>query len=137
MVPGFPENTTAVVGGQVKLVCKVHRPLSTMVQWLKREASVSGQTQEAQPRPQELTVKTPESFQFSFSHVELHIEIMSVVQPMQSNASKVYMLNLHNVTMEDAGEYICMAENPTGQMMQSAWLEVLPGKTSDSQHRLH
>lgn len=47
---------------------------------------------------------------------------------LQSNASKVYTLNLHNVTTEDAGEYICMAENPTGQVMQSAWLEVLPGK---------
>lgn len=56
MVPGFPENTTAVVGGQAKLVCKVHRPLSTKVQWLKKEASVSGQTLEGPPRPRELTV---------------------------------------------------------------------------------
>lgn len=60
MVLGFPENTTAVVGGQARLVCKVHRPLSTKVQWLKREASVSGQTQEAPPRPRELTVRTNE-----------------------------------------------------------------------------
>lgn len=57
MVPGFPENTTAVVGGQAKLVCKVHRPLSTKVQWLKREAGVSGQTLEGPPRPRELTVR--------------------------------------------------------------------------------
>lgn len=61
MVPGFPENTTAVVGGQAKLVCKVHRPLSTKVQWLKREASMSGQTQEGLPRTRELTVRTNES----------------------------------------------------------------------------
>ncbi|TNM84431.1 hypothetical protein fugu_008609 [Takifugu bimaculatus] len=101
MVPGFPENTTAVVGGQAKLVCKVHRPLSTKVQWLKKEDSVSGQTLEGPPRPRELTA-------------------------LQSNASKVYTLHLHNVTTEDAGEYICMAKNPTGQAMQSAWLEVLP-----------
>lgn len=57
MVPGFPENTTAVVGGQAKLVCKVHRPLSTKVQWLKREVGVSGQTLEGPPRPRELTVR--------------------------------------------------------------------------------
>lgn len=135
MVPGLPENTTAVVGGQAKLVCKVHRPLSTKVQWLKREASVSGQTREAAPRPRELTVRTNGSSEFSFfSHVELLIKRIPLVQPLQSNASKVYTLNLHNVTMEDAGEYVCMAENPTGQTMQSAWLEVLPGRKTDIQH---
>lgn len=131
MVPGFPENTTAVVGGQAKLVCKVHRPLSTRVQWLKREASQSGQTREAPPRPRELTVRTSESSQFSFSpsHVQIKGSNQSSrVQPLQSNASKVYVLNLHNVTMEDAGEYVCMAESPTGQSLQSAWLEVLPGR---------
>lgn len=53
---------------------------------------------------------------------------MSLVQHLQSNASKVYLLNLHNVTTEDAGEYICMAQSPTGQSTQSAWLEVLPGE---------
>lgn len=62
------------------------------------------------------------------------IKIISLLQPLQSNGSKVYMLNLHNVTVEDAGEYICMAENPTGQTMQSAWLEVLPGKKTEIQH---
>ncbi|KAF3840695.1 hypothetical protein F7725_006557 [Dissostichus mawsoni] len=39
--PGYPENTTAVVGGQAKLVCKIHRPSSTKVQWLKTEVSES------------------------------------------------------------------------------------------------
>lgn len=74
------------------------------------------------------------SSEFSFSHAELLIKIISVVQPLQNNASKVYVLNLHSVTMEDAGEYICMAENPTGQTMQSAWLQVLPGKKTGIQH---
>lgn len=64
----------------------------------------------------------------------LLIKRIPLVQPLQSNASKVYTLNLHNVTMEDAGEYVCMAENPTGQTMQSAWLEVLPGRKTDIQH---
>uniref|UniRef100_A0A8C6V1D5 Fibroblast growth factor receptor n=1 Tax=Neogobius melanostomus TaxID=47308 RepID=A0A8C6V1D5_9GOBI len=39
ILPGFPENGTAVVGGQAKLLCKVHRPDKTQVQWLKAEAS--------------------------------------------------------------------------------------------------
>lgn len=43
--------------------------------------------------------------------------------------SKVNTLHLSNISLEDAGEYICVAENShAGQAMQSAWLEVLPGK---------
>lgn len=43
--------------------------------------------------------------------------------------SKVNTLHLSNIRLEDAGEYICVAENSqTGQVMQSAWLDVLPGK---------
>lgn len=46
--------------------------------------------------------------------------------------SKVKTLHLSNVSLEDAGEYICVAENSQAgqavQAMQSAWLEVLPGK---------
>uniref|UniRef100_A0A8C2X360 Fibroblast growth factor receptor 4 n=1 Tax=Cyclopterus lumpus TaxID=8103 RepID=A0A8C2X360_CYCLU len=101
IVPGYPENTTGLVGGQVKLACKVHRPASTKVQWLKTEVSQGGP-----PRLRALTA-------------------------LQSNASKVNTLHLSNITPEDAGEYICMAENThegqAVQAMQSAWLEVLPG----------
>lgn len=54
IIPGYPENTTAVVGGEAKLVCKVHRPVSTKVQWLKTEASVDG----GLSRHRALTVRT-------------------------------------------------------------------------------
>lgn len=57
-MPGYPENTTAVVGGQAKLVCKVHRPVSTKVQWLKVEASVPG----GPPRLRALTVRTDDRY---------------------------------------------------------------------------
>ncbi|XP_040038295.1 fibroblast growth factor receptor 4 [Gasterosteus aculeatus] len=101
IVPGYPENITGVVGGQAKLACKIHRPASTKVQWLKAEVSLEGP-----PRLSALTV-------------------------LQSNGSKVNTLHLSNISLEDAGEYICMAESThEGQMvqaMQSAWLEVLHG----------
>lgn len=57
ILPGYPENTTAVVGGQAKLVCKVHRPASTRVQWLKKEAGLPGRSQGGQPRLRALTVR--------------------------------------------------------------------------------
>uniref|UniRef100_A0AAQ5XWL6 Fibroblast growth factor receptor 4 n=1 Tax=Amphiprion ocellaris TaxID=80972 RepID=A0AAQ5XWL6_AMPOC len=106
IVPGYPENTTAVVGGQAKLVCKVHRPASTKIQWLKTKSEGPEQSQGGPARLRALTA-------------------------LQSNGSKVNMLHLSNITLEDAGEYICMAESihagQTVQAMQSAWLEVLPG----------
>lgn len=54
------------------------------------------------------------------------------MQSLKSNGPKVNTLHLSNITMGDAGEYICMAESVHGgqtvQAMQSAWLEVLPGE---------
>nr|XP_046160212.1 fibroblast growth factor receptor 4-like [Oncorhynchus gorbuscha] len=105
ILPGYPENATAVVGGQVKLLCKVHRPAITKVQWLKRDKERLGA--EGQPH-------------------------LRTLEALQSNISNVNILSLSNVSLEDAGEYICMAEATTHaglqlQSMQSAWLQVLPG----------
>lgn len=41
--------------------------------------------------------------------------------------SDVEVLYLTNITMEDAGEYTCLAGNSIGYSYQSAWLTVLPG----------
>uniref|UniRef100_A0A4W4H6V5 Fibroblast growth factor receptor 4 n=1 Tax=Electrophorus electricus TaxID=8005 RepID=A0A4W4H6V5_ELEEL len=91
-------NTTVPVGGQVKLVCKVHRPAKTCLQWLKKESDRLGPN--GSPHLKALT-------------------------PLQKNISKVNTLALVNVSLEDAGEYICMAENAAGQTSRSAWVEVL------------
>lgn len=50
------------------------------------------------------------------------------LQPLLENLSKVNILPLVNVTVEDAGEYVCKAENSVGQIARSAWVEVLSGK---------
>lgn len=43
------------------------------------------------------------------------------------NMSEVEVLYLSKVTMEDAGEYTCLAGNSIGFAHQSAWLTVLSG----------
>ncbi|XP_063058806.1 fibroblast growth factor receptor 4 [Engraulis encrasicolus] len=103
LVPGFPENTTAVVGADVKLVCKVHKPASTRIQWLKR----IGHDLDADGQP-----------------------YMHMLTSLQGNVSKVNVLPLYNVSLESAGEYACRAETSSGQHTQSAWLQVYPGKAS-------
>lgn len=42
--------------------------------------------------------------------------------------SDVEVLYLSKVTMEDAGEYTCLAGNSIGYAHQSAWLTVISGK---------
>ncbi|KAK0143768.1 Fibroblast growth factor receptor 4 [Merluccius polli] len=101
LVPSYPENATVVQGDQAVLECRIHRPTATKVQWLKR----SSQTGEAADSLRPLTA-------------------------LQSNMSRVNTLQLANVSLADAGEYVCMAEGSLGgktvQAMQSAWLQVLP-----------
>lgn len=42
--------------------------------------------------------------------------------------SEVEVLYLSKVTMEDAGEYTCLAGNSIGFAHQSAWLTVISGE---------
>lgn len=50
------------------------------------------------------------------------------IQTGSLNMSEVEVLYLSKVTMEDAGEYTCLAGNSIGFAHQSAWLTVLSGK---------
>lgn len=55
IVPGYPRNTTVELGGQARLLCKVHKPAFTKVQWLKSESSSTGASQ---PQIKALTVRS-------------------------------------------------------------------------------
>lgn len=46
--------------------------------------------------------------------------------------SEVEVLYLSKVTMEDAGEYTCLAGNSIGFAHQSAWLTVISGELQHS-----
>uniref|UniRef100_A0A8C1X9H1 Fibroblast growth factor receptor 4 n=1 Tax=Cyprinus carpio TaxID=7962 RepID=A0A8C1X9H1_CYPCA len=98
LIPGFPENATVLVGGHVKLVCKLHKPVSTRLQWFKKDSNHLGP--DGSP-------------------------LLTVLTPLLENLSKVNILPLVNVSVEDAGEYVCKAENSVGQTTQSAWVKVL------------
>lgn len=50
-----------------------------------------------------------------------------VLQTGSLNMSEVEVLYLFKVTMEDAGEYTCLAGNSIGFAHQSAWLTVISG----------
>ncbi|XP_069051408.1 fibroblast growth factor receptor 4 [Lepisosteus oculatus] len=99
---GLPANTTAVVGSDVQFFCKVYSDAQPHIQWLK--------------------------------HIEKNgsrygldgVPYVQVLKTGSLNMSEVEVLYLPNVTMEDAGEYTCLAGNSIGFSFQSAWLTVLP-----------
>ncbi|TRY57851.1 hypothetical protein DNTS_017650 [Danionella cerebrum] len=98
LIPGFPENATVLVGGHVKLVCKLHQPASTRLQWFKKDSHRLGP--DGSP-------------------------LLRALTPLLDDLSKVNILPLVNISLEDAGEYVCKAENSVGQTVRSAWVHVL------------
>ncbi|XP_045250492.1 fibroblast growth factor receptor 4 isoform X6 [Macaca fascicularis] len=100
---GLPANTTAVVGSDVELLCKVYSDAQPHIQWLKHIV-INGSSFGADGFPYVQVLKTADI-----------------------NSSEVEVLYLRNVSAEDAGEYTCLAGNSIGLSYQSAWLTVLPG----------
>ncbi|XP_048885584.1 fibroblast growth factor receptor 4-like isoform X3 [Brienomyrus brachyistius] len=101
--PGYPKNATVSVGGEVKLICKVQKRLSAYVQWFKQDAG--------------------------HLNADGHSHLRALTPSLRS-LTRGSILPLTNITLEDAGEYVCKAENSEGQSFRSAWVEVLPALPS-------
>ncbi|NXN26297.1 FGFR4 factor, partial [Nycticryphes semicollaris] len=101
---GLPANTTALVGSDVEFFCKVYSDAQPHIQWLKH-IEVNGS-----------------------SYGPDGVPYVQVLKTADINSSEVEVLYLRNVSVEDAGEYTCLAGNSIGLSYQSAWLTVLPGK---------
>uniref|UniRef100_A0A3B4ADF6 Fibroblast growth factor receptor n=1 Tax=Periophthalmus magnuspinnatus TaxID=409849 RepID=A0A3B4ADF6_9GOBI len=103
---GLPTNTTAIVGQDVQFFCKVYSDAQPHIQWLKH-ISKNGSRYGPDGMPYVQVIKTG-----------------------SLNMSEVEVLHLAKVTLEDAGEYTCLAGNSIGFAHQSAWLTVLSGNYS-------
>ncbi|KAJ0061745.1 hypothetical protein NL108_008296, partial [Boleophthalmus pectinirostris] len=98
---GLPANTTAIVGQDVRFFCKVYSDAQPHIQWLKHiTKNGSGYGPDGMP------------------YVQL-------IKTGSLNMSEVEVLHLAKVTLEDAGQYTCLAGNSIGFAHQSAWLTVL------------
>lgn len=133
-----------MVGSDVQFHCKVYSDAQPHIQWLKHiERNGRRYGPDGTPYVQVLKVgNTTRSFHVLLTATPLvayksnyflalficPIVAFCVMQTGSLNMSEVEVLYLSKVTMEDAGEYTCLAGNSIGYAHQSAWLTVISGK---------
>ncbi|KAI2661336.1 Fibroblast growth factor receptor 1-A [Labeo rohita] len=102
---GLPANRTVVVGSDVEFVCKVFSDLQPHIQWLKH-IEVNGSRGGPDGLPYVRLLKTA---------------------GVNTTDKEMEVLQIRNVSLEDAGEYTCLAGNSVGYAHHSAWLTVYEG----------
>lgn len=140
------------MGSDVQFHCKVYSDAQPHIQWLKHiERNGSRYGSDGTPYVQILKVGVlavglqvflKEQIQLElvrevvalwllYTYCLCNFSCICVVQTGSLNMSEVEVLYLSQVTMEDAGEYTCLAGNSIGFAHQSAWLTVISGKEKD------
>ncbi|XP_006782258.1 fibroblast growth factor receptor 1-A-like isoform X1 [Neolamprologus brichardi] len=100
---GLPANQTAVVGSNVDFVCRVFSDPQPHIQWLKHIV-INGSKVGPDGLPYARVLKTAN---------------------VNTTDREMEVLNLRSVTLEDSGEYTCLAANSIGVSHHSAWLTVV------------
>lgn len=103
--PGYPHNITTVIEEHVKFLCPLEdSTLEPKITWLHKEYvdNIDAVLQDLKANP-----TIPKDF-----------------QPMITLKDEPQVLALGNVIMEDAGWYICIAENQLGRTAGAAYLEL-------------
>ncbi|KAL4005241.1 hypothetical protein ACER0C_004954 [Sarotherodon galilaeus] len=100
---GLPANQTAMVGSNVEFVCRVFSDPQPHIKWFKHIV-INGSKVGPDGLPYARVLKSAN---------------------VNTTDREMEVLNLRNVTLEDSGEYTCLAANSIGVSHHSAWLTVV------------
>ncbi|KAM7073233.1 fibroblast growth factor receptor 2 isoform 10-T11 [Molossus nigricans] len=108
---GLPANASTVVGGDVEFVCKVYSDAQPHIQWIKHvEKNGSKYGPDGLP----------------------YLKVLKAAG-VNTTDKEIEVLYVRNATLEDAGEYTCLAGNSIGISFHSAWLTVLPAPVREKE----
>ncbi|XP_016098769.1 fibroblast growth factor receptor 1-A-like [Sinocyclocheilus grahami] len=105
---GLPANRTVVVGSDVEFECKVFSDPRPHIQWLKH-IEVRGSRFGPDGLP--------------------YVRVLKATGVSTTN-KEMEVLQIRNVSLEDSGEYTCLAGNSIGHSHHSAWLTVYKASSS-------
>ncbi|XP_075063146.1 fibroblast growth factor receptor 1-like [Mixophyes fleayi] len=100
---GLPADKTVTIGSNAEFYCKVYSDTQAHIQWLKHIEINGSKT-------------APDGFP--------NVDILKTAG-VNTTDKEMEVLRLTNVTLEDAGQYTCLAANSIGVAHHSAWLTVL------------
>lgn len=129
MLDDLPTNTTALIGAQVVLQCRIHSKVLPTIKWFRKQDTTSIAMQnEDDTNELEASSRVVHFYENTYQHLE------SADARGPSENTYLSKLIFNRVTEHDGGLYVCVGINYRGYKWREAYLNVVDHDDYDDQH---